>query len=358
MKKTLALLLCLAMLFTALSVNVFAAETPAISVITHESSETGETTFAVELANFDSLKGFDLVVTATGGIEIVSASAVGTKTALAANENYTISDDKKTLHVVELTTATAGAIITVKANVTDDATIAVTASKLAKSGTELYATSTYEVKAGEVAAYVAPTTATQNDGTVAVPTDGTFVPYGAVFTGEATDPSFVAKNDDGTFTVAAEGTTVKTFKKPIGNFGTFGISDSLNGTAKQFGNYAENYNSANKYGTLIIVGDWATFRDYYLANSAYSDSELTAKIYNAYRNAIEGYDFVKFTAGTTEIKVYDVAQFNWMWKSESILEYAVRVSGLAEGETYSAVAYCVDTNNAVTMAKDIKSFTK
>ena len=38
MKKTLALLLCLAILFTALSVNVFADVTPTVEIVTHEAS--------------------------------------------------------------------------------------------------------------------------------------------------------------------------------------------------------------------------------------------------------------------------------------------------------------------------------
>lgn len=366
MKKTLALLLCLAMLFTALSFNVFAADKPSVTVVTHEATASGETSFAISLANFDSLKGYDLVIEGDSGVHIKSASALNAKTALKAGVNYTITDNK--LHIVELSSKATGDIITVTADVNVDGashTIRVTACDLAKSKDALYATTEYTLSAdATIAPYKAPKEETVTESKV-VEQDtveaGYFVPYGAVFTGESNAPAYVKKEADGSFNVAA-GTVVKAFKLPEGGFGTFGVSDSAVATkpAKQFGNVDTNYSASKKYGTLVIAGDWAGFRDWYLSNKAYSDAELVSKIYaafNAANPATEGvreYDFVSFEAGESAIKVYNVDQKNWMWKSANALEYAVRIFGLTSGTEYAAVAYNVD-GSTVNFAKEIKS---
>ena len=115
MKKTLALLLCLAMLFTALTVNVFADENPTVTIVTNSVSENGETSFAINLAGFESLKGYDLVVEAGAGLILDSASALNAKTELKEDVNYTITEAGDKLHIVELTKVLTGDIITVKA---------------------------------------------------------------------------------------------------------------------------------------------------------------------------------------------------------------------------------------------------
>lgn len=353
MKKTLALLLCLAMLFTALSVNVFAAATPSVTVVTHEATASGETEFAINLAGFDSLKGFDLVVTADEGVEFKSAAAKGVT--LEAGKNYVISEDKHELHIVELSKDVAGDIITVTADVVaaDAHTIKVTACDLAKSGTELYATTEYTITNGEVAPYVAPKTEEKNE--YVAPEAGYFIPYGSVYTGTPDAPAYVEKNEDGTFAITGA-TNVTTFKIPEGGFGTFGISDSTVAAkpAKQFGNVATNYNAAKNYGSLVIVGEWEAFKSYYLSNKAYSDATLIEKIYAAYNIAIEDNDYVVFEAGDARIKVYNVAQKNYMWKSATALEYAVRVFGLEDGAEYAVVAYNAD-DAGVEFAKEIKA---
>ncbi len=369
MKKTLALLLCLAMLFTALTVNVFADENPTVTIVTHSTAVSGETDFAINLSGFESLKGYDLVVEAGAGLELLSASALNAKTDLEKDVNYTIVDNK--LHIVELTKVLTGDIITVAAKFADDATAAVevkvTACDLAKSGTELYATAT--IAPATIAPYVAPTTEVKAEATtVTQPVkenendDEYFIPFGSVYTGTDSEPVYVSKKADGTFDAPA-GTSVKTFKLPENGFGTFGVSDSAVATkpAKQFGNVDTKYSEAKKYGTLIIVGDWSDFRDYYLSNKAYSDTTIVEKIYAAFNTANPAdedgkrtYDFVSFEAGNgAGIKVYNVDQKNYMWKSATALEYAVRVYGLIDAE-YAAAAYNVE-GSTVTVAKEVKS---
>lgn len=353
MKKTLALLLCLAMLFTALTVNVFADATPSVKVITHKTSVADETAtnFVISLANFDSLKGYDLVIEGDAGVHIKSATALNAKTPLKEGVNYTITDNK--LHIVELTSKATGDIITVKAVVDADGAshkITVTACDLAKSKDALYATSEYSFDAtADIVPFVEIVETTTQDTTVAQPeaSTKTFIPYGSVYTVKDGKIVYAEKDENGTFTDTT-GATVKAFKLPDSGFGTFGVSDSAVKTApaKQFGNVAKGYAPAAKdYGTLVIVGNWTSFKDWYLSNKAFSDAEIIAKLYNGYKtaNAENKYDFVWFEAGNgAKIKVYDVAQYNYMWKSADTLEYAVRVYGLKDGIEYAAAAYNVN----------------
>lgn len=360
MKKALALLLSVAMLFTVLVVSVSAetTENPSVTVVTHESTSE-KTDFAIKLDGFTSLKGLDLVVTADDGVKMTGVSALNTKYKLEKDVNYTISTDGHTLHIVELSNDVNGDILTVSAEVVvaEAHTITVTGD-LAKSGTALYDSITFP--SGTINPYVAPTTETvEEEKVVAQPTDDTFIPYGAVYTGSATQPEYVAKStENGSFTAAA-GATVKTFKKPAGNFGTFGVSDYIlsdNRDARQFGSVDFAYSTAKTYGTLVIIGDWAGFRDWYLSNKAYSDSTLMEKVYAAYNSANKDgtYSYVLLEAGNSAIKVYNVPQSKVMWQSGSTLEYAVRVSGLVAGNTYTAVAYKADTEG-VNLSTEIKT---
>ena len=373
MKKTLALLLCLAMLFTALTVNVFAAENPTVTIVTNSVSEDGATSFAINLAGFESLKGYDLVVEAGKGLILESASALNAKTELAKDVNYTVTEAGDKLHIVELAGEATGEIITVKAKFAEGCNAAVevkVTADLAKSGTELYTVA--EIAPASIAPYVKPVDVEvpaipEGAETVKIEKDaagtGYFIPYGSVFTKDGEEAfDYVEKNQDGTFDVAA-GTTVQAVKLPEDGFGTFGVSSSTVASkpAKQFGNVATGYKSTNKYGTLIIVGQWSEFRDWNLSNKAYSEDVLIQKIYNGYKkaNPEEKFDYVAFTANGYTIKVYNVAQKNYMWKSEELemLEYAVRVYSLPANRTeYASVAYRTDANGEnVELSKEIKS---
>ena len=376
MKKTLALLLCLAMLFTALTVNVFADENPTVTIETSSVSENGATSFAINLAGFESLKGYDLVVEAGAGLILDSASALNAKTELNKDVNYTVTKSGDKLHIVELAGEATGDIITVKANFDKDCKSAVevkvTACDLAKSGSELYkAVTADKIAPVSIAPYVAPTTEVKNEATtVKQPVNAEesdvkyFIPYGAVYTGDDNNPTYVPKNKNGDFAVDVVGTVVKTFKVPEGGFGTFGVSDAKvsDFAAKQFGNVETNYDETKSYGTLVMAGEWADFKDWYLSKKGYSDAVLVQKIYNAFETAnpvvdVDGkreYEFITFKAGDAIIKVYNVAQKNYMWKSGKTFEYAVRLYGLVGGTEYATVAYNTNGTTAK-FAQEIKS---
>lgn len=372
MKKTLALLLCLAMLFTALSVNVFAVENPSVTIVTNSVSADGDTSFAIKLAGFESLKGIDMTVTATGDIEMLSASALNFKDSegniveIAKDTDYVISDDGRTLHIVGLQKDVKGDIITVDANVTGTATISVTAD-LAKSAEELYAET--EIAPATITYATSSEVEVGNKEVVeqADAGEGYFIPYGAVYNGTADEPEYLKKDDEGKFVVSAD-TTVKKFPIPANGFGTYGVSDGTykNTDTKQFGNYVEEYKPENRtYGTFVIVGDWSEYRDWYLKNKGYSDAELVKKLYTSYLNKIntqedgnhcyKAYGIDLDSNGTSDyvIQVMEVEQTKFLWSNATQLEYGVRFIGLYNNKDYATVAMYKE-GEATEFAKQIK----
>ena len=358
MKKTLAFLLSLAMLFTALSVNVFAAEEPTVEIVTNSIS-AGKTTFAVKI-NGNPVAGVDIKVDVTGDAEItgVSAKNFDVKDTLTDGEDYKISGDKKSLHAVGLQkNTTTGEIFSVTANATKNFTINVSCDIATSDTTKVTrdAEATVTADTPIIEESVTDETVSQPEG------NDYFIPYGSVY--KVTDEGkyeYANKGTEGTFN-GTNGMTATQFKVPTNGLGTFGISESMKKSgnpSKQFGNYAKKFQSA-KYGTMIIVGDWTGFKDWYLANKGYSDAVLFEKVYKAYRAAmenteVENADYVILTAGGKEIHVYDVSQTKVMWQSDSVLEYAVRViNNFNEEKSYSAAAYCIKGENDVLLSKDI-----
>lgn len=359
MKKTLALLICLAMLFTALSVNVFAAETaPDIEIVTNSIFE-GKTTFAVKI-NGNPVAGVDIKVDVTGDdAKITGVSAKNFDvTALTKGQDYTVSADGKNLHAVGLQKNTAnGEIISLTADAQKDFTISVSCD-IATSGTNKVTKSASTTITADT-----PKDETVTGGTVSEPEEGYFIPYGSVYKEIAGGKyTYADKDTDGSFKNVQDGMTATQFKVPANGLCTFGISNSLKETtnpSKQFGNYTNSYSSTNNYGTMIIVGDWTGFKNWYLANKGYSDAKLFEKVYKAYRTAMETEtaDYVILKAGGYEIHVYDVPQTKVMWQGAGVLEYAVRViNNYKEDTVYSAAAYCI-SGETITCSNEVLTTT-
>ena len=320
MKKTLALLICLAMLFTALSVNVFAAETNAKVTVVADATQNNKANFAVKLTGFNSLKGVDLKITGTGLTFEENVTATGLDTNLEKDVNYKVSGNQ--IHIVELTDwKNNDVVIKATANLANDATahkITVDACKLAKDGTTLYKVDTDYTFDSEI-----PVASAIKDAPVAVDGkteitqsdagDGYFIPYGGV----SNDGVSVEKDGNGNFTEGISNTTtVLKFPKPANGITTFGVSESTvsGNPARQFGAYAENYDAAKKYGSMVLVGDWNDFVSVYKAK--YTDayiSEIVAKLYDVYDTYISGNKYVVVSVRDSSeikhsVKIYKVAQ--------------------------------------------------
>ncbi len=395
MKKVLAVLLSCVMLFTALSVSVFAQERPSVTVGTYTvtKAEKTSTNFTIRLSDFGTLSAFDIKVNASQGLRIDSVGEViNVETDAIEGDDYKIIGQNKfgnSLHYVGIVTNVSEDVVininaTIAENTTETQTINVVAHKLAKNAAVLYSETNYDVNNGTIVPYIGAveveildsTTVAQPDAPI-TGEDEYFIPYGAVYTGTEDTADLIVKDANGNFNIAGKDVTVNKFKVPEGGFGTFGVTDTKKGeaSAQQFGNFVKEYNSNNEYGSIVIVGDWKNYRDYYLNNRGYCESELIEMLYDRYLDKIETYGnkYVPFgiTVGDTKyaIRVYDVKQNNFMWHNgpeadinrATTLEYAVRVSGLSDADGCAAVAYygtTVDDVTTYTYSKEVKVYEK
>lgn len=373
MKKALAILLTLAMLFTVVSANVFAAENlPTIEIVSQEVEEdAGTATIAVKLTNFTTVAGMDLIVVSDS--ENVKFTAVKTSD-LIQEGDYKVADDGSNVHIVDLTGDVVDATIELVVVVTGPAKITATA-QLAKDGkTLLDAETEFDIVDGEITIAETETIipgevkdediAGAEGGEVTITAnEGYFIPYGSVYTKNANGSyNYFQKEDNGTF-VVKEAVQYNMFEIPKSGFRTFGISDAAlkSGTeAIMFGNYSNALNTASEHGTLLFAGQWTEYLEYYKAKG-FTAEELIGLIYERYNSvaaaATEDFDAVTMWANnrTISIDVYKKVQTNWMWKDtqNGVLEYALRVSQMGN-EEYTAVAYRV-VEDAVTFSDKIKS---
>ncbi len=106
MKKTLAVILSIVMLFGVLSVNIFAdTAQPTVSVVTNQGSplKEGDTThFTVRLDNFSSIKGIDITISSQDN-SLVFTDVTCPSITLKKGENYKFSNDNKVLRILDLT---------------------------------------------------------------------------------------------------------------------------------------------------------------------------------------------------------------------------------------------------------------
>lgn len=370
MKKALAILLTLAMLFTVVSANVFAAENlPTIEIVSQEVEEdAGTATIAVKLTNFTTVAGMDLIIVSDS--ENVKFTAVKTSD-LIQEGDYKVADDGSNVHIVDLTGDVVDATIELVVAVTGPAKITATA-KLAKDGTTLLNAETeFDIVNGEITIAETETVipgevkdediAGAEGGEVTITAnEGYFIPYGSVFTKNANGSyNYFPKENNGTF-VVKEAVEYNMFEIPKSGFRTFGISDAAlkSGTeAIMFGNYSNALNTASEHGTLLFDGQWAQFVEYY-AGKGIKESELIQKIYDRYELVNGNGDYkcvtMKCNNETVSIDVYKMVQTNWMWRQGDVLEYALRVSYMTPNHEYAAVAYRI-IGEAVQFSDKIKS---
>lgn len=371
MKKILAVILSVAMLFGVLAVNTFADDTatPKVSIVTNQGApvEKGTTTyFTVRFDNFSTIKGIDVEIKVDQKLTLNSVETSGFPTA-EDNENYTksITDTGCSVRFVDLTNATKNArlnfSVTVPADYSASADPKITVSgKYADSGKTLFdietpAAGTFEIKREITATEVG------SSNTVTAPADK-FIPYGGVYKQDGNNITYADKNADGSFSVSESGYVYQSYDVPENKITTFGASDDLTVTdAIKFGSYSELYSADAEHGTMVIEGDWNALSNYYIKRG-YTVQQFIKSLYNKTKAILaenENADYVYYTLGSETINVYLFAQNKYMWRNEStgILEYAVRLHGIQNDQTYTAVAYA-EKDNTLTISNEVKSVTK
>lgn len=363
-KKISAIILAGALLASAVGMNAFAADAnakPTITVFGNEATPTEaskEYDFSLRLANFpNNVKGLDIELTSAGA---EFTGAANTTLKLKKDDNYVISTDGKTIHIVELTDEITGnETIKLTATVKNAGNITVNVKGLAKDGKTLLKATEYELNSTAKVA-VAPE---QKDvplagGTLSASSTEKFIPYGYV---KNSNGEYATKDSVGNFTDATSG-QYREFNKPaVGKVLTFGVSSTTkdNDPALQFGSYALK-ETGKTFGTMCIAGDWQKYVDYKTNKEGMSVSEIISYLSNKYDtvNANNEYNFVKITFDSQKykIRIYKVAQTKVMWENGSDLQYALRVYGLNNGEDYAAVGYS-KTNSEITFSSELKADT-
>lgn len=379
MKKVLAIILSIAMLFSVLAINTYAEANPTVTVITNAGSPIAEgvhTYLTVRFDNFASIKGMDITIAADGA-ELGEVDVTGFN-GLVENENFTEVNtaDKHEIHIVDLTGSSSTGKITFEVTAPAEDALITVSGKYADSGKTLFniadALGNLEVKKEVVVEVVKPEVGEeiteQNPVVIEQPAEvqdqpKKFIPYGSVY--KEVDGEFVYADKDqatGSFTVTEEGYQVQSFDVPENGITTFGVSENTEvANTIRFGSYSEKVEDADFHGTMIFEGDWMTLKNYYI-QKGYSVQQFVEAIYKNYDKTMAANPeakYVYYTLKGKTIKVYKFKQQKHMWKSSDnkVLEYALRVGGLKDNETYTGVAYS-EKDGVPTISAEVKSVTR
>lgn len=359
-KKISAIILAGALLASAVGMNAFAADAtkPTITVFGNEATPTevdGTYDFSLRLANFSgNVAGMDIILTSAGA---EFTGAANTTLNLKEGSNYIISDNKQTIHIVELTDKITGnETIKLTATVKNAGNITVNVKGLAKDGTTLLKEADYVLKGTATVAVAPGKTDAPEDGNITASDNNKFIPYGYV---KNSNGEYATKDSDGNFTDATTG-QYREFNKPVaGEVLTFGVSSATKtneNDALQFGSYTVK-GDATGFGTMCIAGKWQDYVDYKIATTGMTVNEILSYISKKYEDNIGEKAFVRinFNNGAGSIKVYKVAQTKYMWGNSTDLQYALRVFGLDKGTQYVAVGYSKPDSTTFNFSNELVS---
>ncbi len=378
MKKLLAVLLAVVMLFSVATICSSAAETPKVTIVTNQGSpvDAGVPTYlTVKFTNFGEIQGADVIITADKNIKLEDIVVTGFPSASKDN-NYTQETDGEvtTIHFVDLTKGANGKI-TFKATVPEPADDTVVLEnpvikvegKYAKDGTTLFDVEapldgTFELTK-KIAASEPQEIAAGAEVNVEFDPAKKFVPQGAVYIDNGDDTyTFATKQADGSFLATDAGDYVyKAYDIPSNKITTFGASNDPDDPSRlRFGSYSALNDKAEEHGTLVFEGNWLALKNLYIQNG-YSVKDFVEAIYSDVTEKLaanENANHVSYKVGEDRINVYRFKQTKYMWKDEAngVLEYAIRLSNVKENTKYTGIAFSIakDTG-AVTIAENVKT---
>lgn len=363
-KKISAIILAGALLASAVGMNAFAADAnakPTITVFGNEATPTEagkEYDFSLRLANFpNNVKGLDIELTSAGA---EFTGAANTALNLKKGDNYVISTNGKTIHIVELTDEITGnEIIKLTATVKNAGNINVNVKGLAKDGTTLLKEADYVLK-GTATVAVAPKIQNPTETTVTPNTDK-FIPYGFL---KDSNGNYIRPDDNGKYNNVdtTESDNYREFDIPttVANVKTFGYSaETFNEKdAIQFGSYALKLTNG-KRGTMCITGDWKDYVAHKIKNSNMSVEQIVKHISTKYDDNIGSYDYIQLTfndGAAKSIKIYKVKQTKEMWSNNDYIQYALRIYNIASNLECVAVGYQTSNDNTI-FSTEIKATT-
>lgn len=378
MKKVLAIILTVVMLFGVIAISTSAdTTTPTVTIVTNEGSPVAEgvdTYFTVRFDNFSVIKGVDVTVSANQNIVLGEVEAYGFKNSAGLNVNYT-EDNNGDVHTIRFVDLTAGgdarivfaAKVPKETNAPEDPTITVT-GKYADSGKTLFEVEAPAAGKFELTKVIAETDApaVEKEQPISIPVVAEkFVPQGSVYIENADKTfTFAEKQADGTFKSTAAGNYVyQSFDVPANGITTFGASDDpVDPKRLRFGNYSKINSDAKERGTLIFEGDWLALKNYYIQNG-YTVQQFVAIIYKdvtAKLAANPNATHVYYKLNGKQINVYRFVQKKHLWKSTdgNVIEYSIRLDGIKDDTTYTGVAYSIAGDDKVTISEDVKSVTR
>ncbi len=369
-KKTFAVVLALAMVFTCLTANA-ANEAPSISASTSYVDYDEGTTVSLRVStdNFDVIYGSDFTITIPEGYKFVSITEVGSDdkndNKWVKDSNFVVDNDTNTIRFLDVRThegfdftlnltKTAGAAalsdVEIAANMFVDANETNYSSVVLNNGV------------------ISVTNARVDEAPVA--REGYFIPFGSV---KDKDGGYAIKDEKGDF---AEGTTVSYFKLPteevaVTSFAVAESAEKIYGEGDnavivpegiQFGSYAIDTDNRN-LGTIVIMGDYTEFRKA-KASSYADDKAFFDYIMNLCKEHLNGDNAnkkIRIVYGEGEndfVRIGRVKRTTYTWKGEvggsQHRQYALRVTNPQANTRYSAIGYS-EVGGKYTYSENVQS---
>lgn len=354
-KKTFAVVLALAMVFTCLTANA-ANEAPSISASTSYVDYDEGTTVSLRVStdNFDVIYGSDFTITIPAGYKFLSITEVDSDD---KNDNKWVKGinfvvNGNTIRFLDVRTH-EGFDFTLNLTKTDGAAalsdVKIAANMFVDANEAKY--SSVVLNDGVISVTNAPVTDGTTNGTIEEK-PGYFIPYGSV---RDKDGGYAKKDENGDF---AGGTTVSYFKLPTAEVGvtTFATSEVVEyknyPETIQFGSYAIDTDNRN-LGTIVIMGDYKKFRDdkadEYADDQAFNDYIMN--LCEEHLNGDKADKKLKIFYGKDSeyVRIGRVKRTTYTWKGKvgdsQHRQYALRVVSIVKGTRYSAIGYSeVDGN--------------
>ena len=346
-----------------------------------QKGDTATATLTLKSSDFADVTGAKLTVKLPAGMNLVKANVTGNGSWVADTDYKVVEGDAGTITLVNVfNVGDAEKNLSVYLELTVSGSLG---GEITVSGefadTKVDKAYKYDrVATGELTLTRKETaceTKTEAENEIANVDAGYFVPVGGVYTMVSGEAKYYSKPDNASAfdfsTVHGEITVLKcplpADGKDVTTFG-YTVKDKDPDSSKeyeryngiQFGAYTNN-RAGKEFGTLIIMGDYAAFKNCYsaMSASAISDDALLNLIVTRYDqrvadNKITLGEPLTLKKGDHSITVKKVKQTAHMWEDANNLQYAVRLYKLVKDRSYTGVAYSY-SNGAYNFSKEIQT---